>query len=76
MLNGIIKKTPKNLLKEIILYDDQSVIEISNAIKTYMNLVKKWPNKKIKFYKSTKREGLIRARVSLILYFREGLIGS
>ncbi|XP_043255838.1 polypeptide N-acetylgalactosaminyltransferase 35A-like isoform X1 [Colletes gigas] len=60
-LHSIIEKTPAHLLHEIILVNDWSDSKaLHEQIKTYVN------NKfdgKIKFFKTEKREGLIRARM-------------
>uniref|UniRef100_A0A914DL61 Glycosyltransferase 2-like domain-containing protein n=1 Tax=Acrobeloides nanus TaxID=290746 RepID=A0A914DL61_9BILA len=62
MINSILDRTPRDLLKEILLIDDHSEpeYEATNYIKAYAK--ENWPDN-IKFLRTTKNEGLIRARV-------------
>ncbi|CEF68587.2 Glycosyltransferase 2-like domain-containing protein [Strongyloides ratti] len=64
MLNGILNKTPKELLKEIILFDDytNSELIIDEYLKEYAS-IEGWNMDIFKFYRSSQREGLIRAKV-------------
>uniref|UniRef100_A0A915DIQ3 Uncharacterized protein n=1 Tax=Ditylenchus dipsaci TaxID=166011 RepID=A0A915DIQ3_9BILA len=64
MINGILDSTPQHILAEIILYDDFSdqKLAIEPALKQYA-VLEAWDSQKIKFFKSAKREGLIRAKV-------------
>jgi len=58
---SVIDRTPKNLLREIILYNDASVEGwLQKDLDDYM----KHMPKVVKLIKSTKREGLIRARTN------------
>ncbi|XP_050575645.1 polypeptide N-acetylgalactosaminyltransferase 35A [Bombus affinis] len=60
-LHSIIDRTPASLLHEIILVNDWSDSKaLHEKIKTY--IVNNF-NGKVKFYKTEKREGLIRARM-------------
>ncbi|XP_076182047.1 polypeptide N-acetylgalactosaminyltransferase 35A isoform X2 [Ptiloglossa arizonensis] len=60
-LHSIIEKTPTHLLHEIILINDWSDDKaLHEQIKTYVN---NRFDSKIKLFKTTKREGLIRARM-------------
>lgn len=65
MLNSILDRTPSNLLKEIILYDDfsdEDTILIDHLLK-YAN-IERWPIEKFIMKRSNERLGLIRAKVS------------
>uniref|UniRef100_A0AC34F9H6 Glycosyltransferase 2-like domain-containing protein n=1 Tax=Panagrolaimus sp. ES5 TaxID=591445 RepID=A0AC34F9H6_9BILA len=65
MINSILDRTPLKNLKEIILYDDFSEEKhaIQDYIKKYSKL-EKWEEKVlIKYERSEKREGLIKAKV-------------
>lgn len=60
-LHSIIDRTPENLLHEIILVDDYSDSdELHNKINKYIN---DNYSGKIKFFKTERREGLIRAKI-------------
>lgn len=60
-LYSIINRTPKNLLHEIVLVNDYSDSEILHGqVKKFVN--ENFPSK-VKYYKTKKREGLIRARM-------------
>ena len=60
-LYSIVNRTPKNLLHEIILINDYSDSEdLHEKIKNYVSL---HLDNKIRYYKTEKREGLIRARM-------------
>uniref|UniRef100_A0A0M3IPI1 Glyco_trans_2-like domain-containing protein n=1 Tax=Ascaris lumbricoides TaxID=6252 RepID=A0A0M3IPI1_ASCLU len=63
MLNSILDRTPSNLLKEIILYDDfsdEDTILIDHLLK-YAN-IERWPIEKFIMRRSNERLGLIRAK--------------
>jgi hypothetical protein len=67
MLNGILRETPKELLHEIILYDDFSEEEhiIEDRLREYGKL-KGWNlDGTFKFFKAEERQGLIRAKVTI-----------
>lgn len=66
MLDSIFERTPSNLLHEIILYNDASIPEhtIQKDIEDYARYVG-WD--KIKYLNSVERQGLIRAKVWLLL---------
>lgn len=58
---SVINRTPESLLKEIILVDDfSSTPELKRPLETYTSYY--FPNK-VKILRTTKREGLIRARL-------------
>ncbi|KAK0078663.1 hypothetical protein PV325_002222 [Microctonus aethiopoides] len=60
-LHSIFDRTPENLLHEIILVNDYSDSdELHEDVKKYIN---KNFNGKVKFFKTERREGLIRARM-------------
>lgn len=57
----VLKRTPKHLLREIVLVDDFSDLEdLKSELKTQINLLH---TDKIRIIRNTKREGLIRSRV-------------
>lgn len=65
MINGILRETPAELMREIILYDDFSEAEhkIEKRLREY-GKIKGWElDKKIVFYQADERQGLIRAKV-------------
>nr|XP_012148376.1 PREDICTED: polypeptide N-acetylgalactosaminyltransferase 35A [Megachile rotundata] len=60
-IHSIIERTPKHLLHEIILVNDWSDSkELHEKIKAFIN---NNFDRKVKFFKTEKREGLIRARM-------------
>lgn len=63
MVNSIIDRTPKDLVAEILLVDDCSDPDkdAESEVKKYAE--KNWPSSKIKFLKTEKNEGLIRAKM-------------
>lgn len=61
-INTILIRTPKHLLKEIILVDDNSDLEELTA-NLEEGILKLNINSKIKLIKNKEREGLIRSRV-------------
>uniref|UniRef100_A0A914YQX3 Glycosyltransferase 2-like domain-containing protein n=1 Tax=Panagrolaimus superbus TaxID=310955 RepID=A0A914YQX3_9BILA len=65
MINSILDRTPLKNLQEIILYDDFS--EEKHTIQAYIkeySKIEKWEEKVvIKYERSAKREGLIKAKV-------------
>uniref|UniRef100_A0A914RU55 Glycosyltransferase 2-like domain-containing protein n=1 Tax=Parascaris equorum TaxID=6256 RepID=A0A914RU55_PAREQ len=63
MLNSILDRTPSNLLKEIILYDDfsdEDAILIDHLLK--YATIERWPIEKFIIKRSNERLGLIRAK--------------
>ncbi|KAI6187710.1 putative N-acetylgalactosaminyltransferase 8 [Aphelenchoides besseyi] len=62
MITGILKRSPEELLYEIILYDDASTQEhvIEPRLKAYAE-ASGWHN--VKFIRNDERQGLIRAKV-------------
>ncbi|XP_056639458.1 polypeptide N-acetylgalactosaminyltransferase 35A [Diorhabda sublineata] len=60
-VQSILDRTPDNLLKEIILINDESDIE--NLYSDLVTYFKKQEFKKVKLFKTDRREGLIRARM-------------
>jgi len=61
-LHSVVNRTPKHLLKEIILVDDfSSKRDLKGKLERY--LATRFPAGKIRLLKLTKRSGLIRARM-------------
>lgn len=60
-VNSIIRRTPSQLLKEIVLVDDSSDLEELRELKTSIDKLDS--NHKVKILKNKQREGLIRSRV-------------
>ena len=70
MINSILDRTPLEILHEIILFDDYSEEKhiIENHLIEYSK-IEQWETKaKFRFLKSERREGLIKAKVSLFLF--------
>lgn len=61
-VHSIVNRSPKELLREVILADDASNKDfLKTQLEEYIE--KTWPNKLVKLVRTEKREGLIRARL-------------
>lgn len=64
MINGILRYSPSHLLHEIILYDDlsESDFVIEGKLKEYAQLKGGQWQDKVKWFRASERQGLIRAK--------------
>ncbi|XKL61571.1 hypothetical protein PGB90_008628 [Kerria lacca] len=62
-LYSVVRNTPASLLHEIVLVNDYSDIgDLHTSVKHYISIAEELKNV-VRLYKTTKREGLIRARI-------------
>lgn len=63
MLNGIIERTPEKLIHEILLIDDASAPELIIEPELRQYGFENWNLKKFQFLRTSKRQGLIKAKI-------------
>lgn len=64
MITSIFERTPKNLIHEVLVVDDNSDENVSPPLEELRQLFKtEWPYQPLKLVKTPKQEGLIRARI-------------
>uniref|UniRef100_A0A7E4ZWW5 Polypeptide N-acetylgalactosaminyltransferase n=1 Tax=Panagrellus redivivus TaxID=6233 RepID=A0A7E4ZWW5_PANRE len=63
MVNSIIDRTPKELVTEILLVDDQSDADKDAEPEVQNYAAEHWPSSKIRFLRTENNEGLIRAKM-------------